>query len=255
VDIFRALLRIRKLAAAVSTPTFRKAATRGVFASIEHKPAFARFENQFDLIVDVGANKGQFAAFALERFPTSRVVCFEPLSQPAAIFRSIFGSDERVRLVNAAISPCQEDRLINVTEHDDSSSLLEVGDLQSAAFGTRAVRTEEVHCGPLREFVRGEEFGKFNLLKIDVQGFELEVLMASSDYLDRFAVIYCEVSYVTLYKNQACAWEVIEYLNKAGFRLAGVFNQVSLADGLPLQADMIFLREHLLAPVEHVTSL
>lgn len=236
-------LRIRKLLAVLSTPTYWNSFKRGVVPSIEHKTAFRDPAYDFDFILDVGANKGQFAVFARSRFPRARILCFEPLSKPSKILASVFAGDTQVRTIQAAIAPKSERRQINVTEHDDSSSLLEVGELQMKAFGTRQIGTEEIQCDPLSTFIGESDLGKSNLLKIDVQGYELEVLKACEPYLDRFDTVYCETSYVPLYKSQACAGEVITELQRHGLRLAGVYNQTGLSDGRALQADMIFVRE------------
>lgn len=243
MDLSLLWLRVRKIVAALTTPSYAKALRRGVAASVEHEAVFSDPAHDFDFIVDVGANKGQFAVFARERFPKARIICFEPLGKPSDVLGTVFSGDFRVRLTRAAIAPRNERRLINVTEHDDLSSLLEVGELQAAAFGTRKVGVEEIECGPLSNFITECELGKRNLLKIDVQGFELEVLQACNAYLDQIQVVYCEVSYLPLYKGQACAGDVIAYLHGRGFRLGGVYNQKCLSNGPALQADMIFIKE------------
>jgi FkbM family methyltransferase len=237
-------LRMQKLFAVATTPLYARCALRGIAPSIEHSKAFARKGIDFDFIVDVGANKGQFAAFARATFPHARIVSFEPLEKPAAIFEAAFEHDPGTRIVKAAIGPLSESRTINVTSKDDSSSLLEVSEAQRAAFGTHTVGTEEVRCGPLSEFIREQEFGNANLLKIDTQGFELEVLKGAEALLDYFSAIYCELSYVELYKGQPFASDVISYLDSRRFRIAGVYNQSVCAQRRPLQADMLFLKAH-----------
>jgi FkbM family methyltransferase len=234
------ILRIRKLLAAIGTPLYARALRHGVAATIEHSAALARFD--FDFVVDVGANKGQFAAFIRTRFPKVCVVSFEPLAQPAAILESVFEGDALLRVVNAAIGVRRGRQVMNVTEHDDSSSLLDVGKAQQAEFGTKVIERREIICGPLSDFIAPEEFGARNLLKIDTQGYELEVLKGSEDLLERFSVIYCELSYIELYKGQPLASEVISYLLEKGFRLAGVFNQNVSTNLGALQADMLFVK-------------
>jgi hypothetical protein len=97
-------------------------------------------------------------------------------------------------------------------------------------------------CGPLSKFIRIDDFGARNLLKIDTQGYELEVLKGADDLLDRFDAIYCEVSFIELYKGQALANDVISYLYKRQFRCAGVYNQINTTGHGALQADMLFFR-------------
>src|SRR4051812_4543709 len=94
------LLRVRKLAAALTNPIYRRAIRFGVAPSIEHIPPLRRFS--FDHIVDIGANRGQFATFCKATFRGCRIISFEPLPGPASRFEKIFEGDPGVRLVRAA---------------------------------------------------------------------------------------------------------------------------------------------------------
>lgn len=233
------LLRVRKLWAGLRRPAYRRALRFGVGASIEHTEALSRFD--FDTVVDVGANRGQFSTFSRAMFPSCRIVAFEPLDRPAGTFDALFGHDPTVRLVRAALGTRRGTLTMHVTEHDDSSSPLAIGAAQRSTFGTVVVERREAPCGPLSDFLREGDLGARNLLKIDTQGFELEVLRGAEDLLGRFAAIYCELSFVELYSGQPLASEVIGYLGARGFNLAGVYNAASAPVLGSVQADMLFL--------------
>ena len=85
------------------------------------------------------------------------------------------------------------------------------------------------------------DFARPSLLKIDVQGYELEVLKGASALLSAIDAIYVEVSWVELYKGQALHDEVEALLLDAGFKQAEVFNEENYKGEL-IQADMLFLR-------------
>jgi FkbM family methyltransferase len=234
------VLRLRKLVSGMTNPAYRQALKHGVAASIEHGPAF---KNQdFDCVLDVGANKGQFALFARSRFPNARILSFEPLPRPVAKFERVFRQDPRIKIIRAAVSKNRGTLTMHVTEHDDSSSALGVGNAQREIFNTREVDQCEVPCGPLSDFVAEGDLGSRNLLKIDVQGLELEVLRGAEPLLDQFAAIYCEVSFIELYVGQPLASEIIVFLAGHGFRLTGTYNTSLSAKGQPVQADMMFIR-------------
>jgi len=234
------VLRLRKLVSGITNPVYRHALKHGVGASIEHGPAFSNLE--FDCILDVGANKGQFALFARSRFPNARIFSFEPLPRAAAKFDLVFANDPRIKLVRAAVSKARGTLTMHVTEHDDSSSALSIGNAQREIFNSREVEQCEVPCGPLGDFIADGDLGDRNLLKIDVQGFELEVLRGAEAMLDRFAAIYCELSFVELYVGQPLAKEIIDFLAGRGYRLSGTFNTTLSSGGQPVQADALFLR-------------
>jgi FkbM family methyltransferase len=233
-------LRAEKLLASLTTSYYRRALFGGILPGTEHGPAFKG--RDFDCVIDVGANKGQFATFARNCFPQCRIVSFEPLDRPAGIFESFFQDDNRTRLVRAAIGPKRGSLLMHVTAKDDSSSPLGIAKLQTQAFGTTVVDMLEVPCGPISDFLRHDELGKRNLLKVDTQGFELQVLRAAEGVLDKISVVYCELSFRELYVDQPLASEVIAYLHDQQLFLAGVYNITSNPMVGQLQADMLFVR-------------
>src|SRR5262249_44678873 len=94
-------LRLRKLATALTTKRTRAALLLGVTASIEHRGAL--HGANFRTVIDVGANRGQFALFCRNEFPQARIISFEPLSAAASCFRKLFGDDELVTLHRAAL--------------------------------------------------------------------------------------------------------------------------------------------------------
>jgi FkbM family methyltransferase len=162
------------------------------------------------------------------------------LSKPANRYRRVFAKDERVRLNEVALGPSAGKATIYVSMRDDSSSLLPITALQNQIFpGTSEIGQETVRIGPLREFVRTEDIEPPALLKIDVQGYELETLKGC-EMLDRFANIYVECSYVELYAGQASVSEVIDFLHERGFVLKGVYNTTYDRSGVAIQADFFF---------------
>ena len=72
-----------------------------------------------------------------------------------------------------------------------------------------------------------DQIKKFNsiLMKIDVQGFDLEVLKGSKHVLKHINYLYIEASSVELYKNQPLLENIKDFLFEEGFFLEGSFNQ------------------------------
>ena len=78
------------------------------------------------------------------------------------------------------------------------------------------------------------------MLKIDVQGYELEVLYGCQSLFHKINYIYCECSFVELYKDQALTHEIIEFLNQNGFKLSGIYHVHYNKLGIAIQADFLF---------------
>jgi FkbM family methyltransferase len=124
-------------------------------------------------VVDIGANRGQFA-LAARAISGAEVVSFEPLPVVAAIFQKVCADDLSVKPHVAAIGEKAERILIHLSARDDSYSLLEIGEIQSNCFhGTQEVGTLEVDVGTLANFLTEGEIVRPAMLKLDVQGYEL----------------------------------------------------------------------------------
>lgn len=206
--------------------------------AMEH--ASIPFRDDIATIVDVGASRGQFATFAADRFPAARLVCFEPL--PGARDRLRKVTRGRATIHGAAVGAERGRATFNVSNQDDSSSLLPIGDLQVAEFpGTGRAGSIDVEITTLAD-VGLSETPPPRLLKIDVQGSELDVLRGAGDELRLFEQLFVECSFVELYEGQALADEVVAFLLNLGFRLRGVFGMTYSANGHAVQADLLFSR-------------
>jgi len=192
-------------------------------------------------VVDIGANRGQFALVVRNCFPHARIVSFEPLEVPANKYSCVFKDDDKVRLCKVAIGEENSTKTIHVSKSDDSSSLLPITATQSELFpGTEEERTETIEVNVLEDHITADEVVSPSLLKIDVQGYELEVLNGSLGILNYFDYIYVECSFVELYEGQAFASSIIAFLQNKSFALCGVYNMSYDQSGRAIQADFLF---------------
>jgi FkbM family methyltransferase len=237
-ELFR--VRLRKLTAITTQSFYRSNFVRHrVAPAIEHDAVLHRLK--FDFVVDVGANRGQFSLVCRQRNPFAEILAFEPQEGPARTYRAVFENDPRVRLHVCALAPRRGEMSMNISASDDSSSLLNISKLQTDNFpGTGAVSVRTVSTGPLSDFVQPSELGVHNLLKADVQGFELEVLKSAEPLLPKFDWIYVECSFAPLYEGQALADEIIGWLDERDFQLSGQFNPAYTRSSALLQADLLF---------------
>ena len=234
------LRKLRKLLVLLGRPLWRRAMCHGVAAAVEHRKV--PFGQDFATVVDVGAHHGQFALLALELFPRAHVVCVEPL--PAALdrLRTNVEAAGRVTVVAAAAAAQAGSRELHVSRKTDSSSLLPILKSHVDAFpGTEEAHTVKVEAKTLDSVV-SERIRRPCLLKVDVQGGELEVLGGADAVLAQVDVAYVECSFVEFYRGQALADEVIEAFRRHGLRLRGVYSLVRDGADRHLQADLLFQR-------------
>ena len=233
--------RLVKLLRLLACAVFRRGLRFGVGAAIEHRGVIEPMA--LETVVDVGANTGQFSLLVRALHPCARIIAFEPLAEAAARYRRVFARDPNATLHQSAIAPQRGLAIMHVSVSTDSSSLLPISDRQAELFpGTGEMGTVEVDAGPLDDFVAPSDLAAPALLKIDVQGFELEVLRASRTLLGLFDHIYVEASFEVLYEGQPLAGEVAAFLAEHGFAEAGRFNVSTGPAGAPVQADFMFHR-------------
>jgi FkbM family methyltransferase len=236
------LAKARKTALLLTQPAWTWAAAHGVAATVEHRE-LTRYVRP-TTVIDIGANKGQFTVFALGAWAGCRVIGFEPLLGPITRARMVTARHgDRVRLHRAAIGPWRGEIEIRLTNRQDSSSILPVTDTASEAFGVKATGgVERAPVGPLEAYVLADELTPHTLLKLDVQGYELEALRGCASLLTAIAAVYVELSFIRLYEGQAFAHEVLTFLQRAGFSRAAEMNVVSHPRLGKVQSDCLFTR-------------
>ncbi|MCD4671765.1 MAG: FkbM family methyltransferase [Anaerolineaceae bacterium] len=236
--------RAMKLLSILQVAFYRKAlVSYGVAASVEHDVLLCNLGKEIKCVIDIGANRGQFALAARKNFPDARIISFEPLSEPAAVFTSLFQSDPLVTLHEIALGPESNEMTFHVSNADDSSSLLPISTLQNELFhGTDEKEVRKVIVKPLDAVLCEEDIQAPALLKMDVQGFEKEALQGCKKLLPLFAYLYIECSFVELYVGQSLVHDVIAFLSEYGFGLSGIYNLCYDGKGLAVQGDFLFSR-------------
>ena len=128
---------------------------------------------EVDAAFNLGLLKGgQFALIARKVFPLAKIHSFEPLVEPAQIFKKNFSDDSNITLHTCAIGREKTTATIHITKDDDSSSLLPITDAQSSMFpGSIEKETRQVAVLPLSQALGTISIPPASLLKIDVQGF------------------------------------------------------------------------------------
>jgi FkbM family methyltransferase len=198
------------------------------------------------VVLDVGANAGQYASRIREAGYGGRIVSFEPLFEAHAALEGIAATDPNWECRRLALGSEAGSAQINVAGNSWSSSLLEMGERhRRSAPESEYVATEKVPVARLDD-IRDELMAADDRawLKLDVQGFELEVLRGAEETLPQVVGLQAELSLVPLYEGAPLWREVVDHLSERGFRLAG-FEQgfEDLETGETLQVDGVFVRD------------
>jgi FkbM family methyltransferase len=206
--------------------------------------ALDRFE--VDLVLDVGANVGQFASELRSVGYRGNLASFEPLSAAHSALSEVAGRDPKWHVhPRVAIGDHDGEIEINIAGNSVSSSVLPMMESHSsAAKGSAYVGVESV---PLRRLdsVAPEYLAKFRrpFLKIDTQGFEWQVLDGARETLPRMQGVLCELALVPLYEGGRLWMDMIQRLAAEGFTLWSIQKGFTdPRDGRTLQVDAAFFR-------------
>lgn len=234
-------LRLRKFVFCFLRPRIWRLALSGIAPSVEHLPVLRGV--QFGTVLDAGANRGQFAIAARYLWPKTEILCFEPVPAALEMLRKVADSIGAT-VYDFGLGAFQCEASMYVANHNDASSFLPIGQKQERLHGTALNHVERnVRVQPLSEVFTPDDHVGPILLKIDVQGTELALLEGASTILNKIDAVYVECSFQELYVGQALADEVVAFMSKAGFALAGVFNQATDTNGLAEQADFLFVNK------------
>jgi FkbM family methyltransferase len=215
---------------------------------VQDKSALARrksliVSNDIDLVIDVGANTGQYGRGLRRLGYTGRIVSLEPMTQVFFALQDEADKDSNWTAINMGLGDQPGKLKLHISENSISSSLLEM------------MPTHE-HYAPKSIYVREEiiEVSTLNILfsevrgtankiwlKLDVQGFEDRVLNGATTALASIDFVQTELSLIPLYDSQMTYLPLCALLDRLGFDLIGLEpGFVDPKTGTLLQFDGIF---------------
>lgn len=192
------------------------------------------------VVFDVGASYGLFVDEAREFWPDAVVHCFEPEPEYVRALHERGEDPAKLRICPDLVGATCADAC-DYHFHLGASSVLPSATQASqfpAGMGSKRTArmiTLDAWCS--------EANVRPKMLKIDVQGYELEVLRGATDTLPAVEVILTEVNYIEIYRGVPLAAEIVEWLAHRGYALHDVFNFMPRpSDGALWQSDMVFVR-------------
>jgi FkbM family methyltransferase len=178
---------------------------------------------RIDLVLDVGANTGQFGQSLRHRGYAGRIISFEPVKEAFRELESAAREDDLWTTANLALGPSSGVMAINVSKNSQFSSF---NDLRETAtsFDPNAEfkASESVVVKTLDEAAPPRDLGSNVLLKIDTQGYERPVLEGAKVTLKRVSGVLLELPIINIYKDNWRFHEAVAYMNESGFVLAQV---------------------------------
>jgi FkbM family methyltransferase len=186
-------------------------------------------------VYDVGAYQGDFARLALEIWPAARVHCFEVLPGPLERLQALQRAQPRIEIHRVLLGAAPHEQVM-LHEAETASSILEEHVPNRFARHGYPMRTLDAFAtAPGGAAPSG-------LLKIDVQGYELEVLKGAAGTLPALAAAVVEVNLLDIHKGVPLVAEVAAWFERqvwAFYDIAGLTRRP--LDGALWQLDAVFV--------------
>lgn len=196
-------------------------------------------------IIDGGANTGQYASDLFAGGFQGEIHSFEPIPGVFASLAQHAKKHPKWSAYGKGLGSKTEQLMIHVSENLVSSSIYKVKEASlQAEPTTRITHEEKIELTTVDEFLSTHAVSEEILLKLDVQGYEIEALKGATASLSRIRLIQAELSLAPLYDNAPLFDEVIAFLKARNFELFTLMPGFRDDEtGQMLQADGIFLRK------------
>ncbi len=194
------------------------------------------------IFIDGGAHNGSFILkLRDDGFYDSKIIAFEPIPE---IGNSILKfNDGNVMLFIKALSDKDATIEFNVNKRAVTSSILEQDMHEIYHPGGLADLSKKITVSSVRidTLVKNGTIPQPDIIKLDLQGYELFALKGAQDVLPNVKIIFAETEFVTLYKNQPLFSEVELFLRANNFSLFNFYYLSVAANGQLLACDALFI--------------
>lgn len=186
-------------------------------------------------VFDVGAYRGDFADLCLKHFPNTKVACFEVLEPRVEQLNLLASKNPKIRVFPTLLGAEAQEQ-VKFNQAETASSVLVEQIPQNFPIKSYPMTTVD-------QIVNDHFAGKSpDFLKLDVQGYELEVLKGAENSLQGIQVILAEISLLDIHQNVPLLAEIVKWLGErdwVAYDICGLTRRP--LDQALWQADFIFV--------------
>jgi FkbM family methyltransferase len=198
------------------------------------------------LIIDVGANTGQWLIAIKNAFPNAHVLCYEPDPRAFVSLQNAASSLPSVECMPCALGREAGGARLFRNAESVTSSLLPAAVEEPLPYADKLQPLDaiEIEVRTLARELGARSLGRVNLLKTDCQGFDLQVLEGAAREIERGDVdlIVTEAMFQQEYENQGWFEQTLPWLRERDYALIGLYDALHDSRGRMLFADALFAR-------------
>ncbi|MCU0770910.1 MAG: FkbM family methyltransferase [Verrucomicrobia bacterium] len=189
--------------------------------------------------IDIGAHNGEWAAMFRRIFAQSKVLMVEPLDEKRATLQEAVSNSGGGLSYAAALLGAADGAEVTFVQMGTGSSVYE----ESSAYPRHRSLQRLVRLDTL--IAEHPQFSSPQALKLDTQGYELEVLKGCPHLLRSVEVLLLEVSLVPINQGAPLFSDIVAFVTANDFRLFDFCSQIRRKDGVLWQTDLLFIRNRL----------
>lgn len=187
------------------------------------------------VIFDIGANEGQSIERYLNTFVSPKIYAFEPNEDAFQILFEKYSKNKNIVLNNFAIGEKKGNKYLNYTIKSGNSSLFKLN-MNSNWIKNKALnfdvkpknyvnKIKKTKMFSLDSYIKKEKINSIDLLKIDTQGYELNVLIGSKNSLKKkIKNIELEIMLDNCYDTDTSIYKIEKVLNPKNFKIKGIYS-------------------------------
>jgi len=196
------------------------------------------------IIFDVGTHVGDTTELYRKYFSVPTIFCFEPFSKSCDYLKKRFINDSNINIVETALGSKNETKSLYVSNFSNLNSLQKPNE---RAWGFADKKSVDVKTITLDQFCYENDIKHIDILKLDVQGSELDVLMGSKTILGKgnISLVYVEWQVVPLYDNHHKYYKIAEFLAGFEYEFFNLYNINEARSGQIRWGDAIYTSKKL----------
>jgi FkbM family methyltransferase len=193
------------------------------------------------IILDVGAHEGESIVRFKNIFKDPHIHSFEPQEESFNILKRL--KNKNIFVNNFALGSKEEIKDFYINSNDATSSFIPLDNSSKHLKGITTIKNKKINLKKLDDYVAEKEIDYIDLLKIDVQGYETEVLLGSLKSLsNKIKMIEVEICFVEYYKNISSFYNIEKIINEQ-FELYALSSPVARRDGRIKVLDALYIKK------------